>query len=137
VAQAEENARTLGLYEQFNCYFEQDSRIVCGLQLADLVAHTCSIMLLESLGLVTKTVKAGENSGYDPDLDIELGFELWASLRYNFFSKPAPHPDTWRDQSDYRVEVKGVGLYVSDSCPELLKEKALDRFGEMYLGCIH
>lgn len=137
IADAEKVASDLGLNEQFKFYFERDSRVVCGLQLADLVAHTCSIMLLESLGLVTKTVKAGENSGYEPDLDVEIGFELWAGLRYNFFSKPAPHPDTWRDQSDYKCEVKGVGLYISDSCSDLLREKALARFGEMYLGCIH
>lgn len=28
-----------------------------GIQLADLVAHTCATMLLETLGLVTKNVK--------------------------------------------------------------------------------
>ena len=76
VQEAEVSARKLGIHEQVNCFFEQDSKIIGGLQVADLVAHTCSIMLLESLGLVTKTVKAGENSGYDPDLDIEIGFEL-------------------------------------------------------------
>ena len=37
-------------------------------QLADLVAHTCAVMLLAELGLVKKTVKAGENSGYDPTM---------------------------------------------------------------------
>jgi len=34
-------------------------------------------MLLAELGLVKKTVKAGEK-GYDPDSDMELEFELWA-----------------------------------------------------------
>jgi hypothetical protein len=39
------------------------------------------VMLLERLGHLKKMVKGGANSGYDPDLDIGLGFELWASLR--------------------------------------------------------
>jgi len=137
ITEAEILSSKLGINEFSNCYFEQDSRIIKGLQLADLVAHTCSIMLLETLGLVTKTVKAGNNSGYDPDLDIEIGFELWAGIRYNFFAKPPPHPDQWRDQLDFKSVVKDVGLYISDACSEQLREKALDRFGEMYLGCIH
>jgi len=137
IQEAETISSKLGINEFSNCYFEQDSKIIKGLQLADLVAHTCSIMLLETLGLVTKNVKAGDNSGYDPDLDIEIGFELWAGLRYNFFSKPPPHPDEWRDQLDFKAKVRDVGLYISDNCSIELKAKALDRFAEMYLGCIH
>jgi hypothetical protein len=137
VQEAETLSLQIGINEYSNCFFEQDSKIIKGLQLADLVAHTCSIMLLETMGLVSKTVKAGDNSGYDPDMDIEIGFELWAGLRYNFFSKPPPHPDEWRDQFDFKSLVKDVGLYISDNCSEQLRDSALDRFGEMYLGCIH
>lgn len=137
VQEAEGLSTQLGINEFSKCYFEQDSKIIKGLQLADLVAHTCSIMLLETLGLVSKTIKASDNSGYDPDTDIEIGFELWAGLRYNFFAKPPPHPDEWRDQLDFKSVVKDVGLYISDNCPEQLREAAIERFGEMYLGCIH
>jgi hypothetical protein len=45
--------------ENFKLNFEQDSKKICGIQLADLAAHTCSIMLKDSLGLIGKTVKAG------------------------------------------------------------------------------
>src|SRR5207302_7350854 len=69
---------------------EQDSRYIKGLQLADLVAHTCATMLLDALGLLPKLVKAGPNSGYDADLDIELAFELWAGVRYQFFNGGIP-----------------------------------------------
>jgi hypothetical protein len=69
--------------DNYKLFLEVDSIKVKGIQLADLVAHTFATMLLEQLGLVDKKVKAGENSGYDPDLEIELGFELWASIRYN------------------------------------------------------
>ncbi len=57
-------------------HLEQNSLDIKGIQLADLSAHISSIQLKDALGLVKKIVKAGENSGYDPDLDIELGFEM-------------------------------------------------------------
>ena len=71
-------------------FLNQDSRLVGGIQVADLAAHSMGGMLLEHLGYLKKMVKAGENSGYDPDLDIELGFELWADLRYSFFMSGQP-----------------------------------------------
>ncbi len=75
-ARAQELVNELGLSPQCVCYLNADSKSLPGLQLADLTAHTCSTMLLEQLGLVTKIVKAGPNSGYDPDLECELGWEL-------------------------------------------------------------
>jgi len=116
---------------------EQDSIKIKGIQLADLVAHSCSIMLKESLGLINKTIKAGENSGYDPETDIEIGFEMWAGIRYNFFSTPPPHPDEWESQLDCVAKVDKKGLYISDNCTDEIKIKGMERFGEMYLGCIH
>lgn len=109
----------------------QDSRVIGGIQLADLVAHCLGGMLLERLGVVTKLVRAGENSGYEPDLQIDLGFELWASLRYQFFRAP------YDPLGDLVFDVENYGLHISDSCPQALKEAALERFGSCYLGCIH
>ena len=117
--------------------FEQDSRKVLGLQVADLIAHTCATMLLAQLGLVKKTVKAGPNSGYDPDADMPLEFELWAGLRYNFFATGPPPYDTWKSQLDFKVDVQSTGLHISSSCDESIKNAAISRFGSMYLGCIH
>jgi hypothetical protein len=115
--------------------FENDSKIVRGIQLADLVAHTCSIMLLDTLGLIQKKVKAGENSGYEPDQEIDIGFELWASIRYLFlhepFSKRIESPD------DFMVNVLSYGLYISDFCNQGLKNAVIKRFATNYLGCIH
>ncbi|MDX9782798.1 MAG: DUF3800 domain-containing protein [Bacteroidales bacterium] len=116
---------------------EQDSVEIKGIQLADLVAHTCSIMLKESLGLINKTIKAGDNSGYDPDTDIEIGFEMWAGVRYNFFSNSPPRPDDWDSQLDFVAKVGKRGLFISDNCSAEIKIKGNERFGEMYLGCIH
>lgn len=117
----------------------QDSKLIGGIQLADLAAHSLGVMLLESLGLVIKLVRVGENSGYDPDLEIELGFDLWASLRYQFFKAPQPNPGGIPDDpiGDKIFDVENYGLHISDDCPQALKEAALQRFGSCYLGCIH
>ena len=133
-----DTASAHGLPEWCNLNLEQDSRKVPGIQLADLVAHTCAVMLKESLGLIDKTVKAGDNSGYDPDLDIEIGFELWASVRYNFLSEEPPHPDEWVEGDlQPMANVLPYGLHVSSTCREKLRKAATKRFGAMYLGCIH
>jgi hypothetical protein len=118
-------------------HYEQDSVQILGLQVADLVAHTCSVMLLAQLGLVRKNVKAGENSGYDPNLDMELDFELWASVRYNFFAAPPPPYETWKSQLDWQVDVAARGLHVAETCDFTVRDAALSRFGKMYQGCIH
>ncbi|MBI4005672.1 MAG: hypothetical protein HY356_03290 [Gammaproteobacteria bacterium] len=120
-------------------HLDQDSRTIGGIQLADLAAHSMGVMLLEQQGLLRKMVKAGENSGYDPDLDIELGFELWASLRYSFFKAPQPKPGSVPDDpvGTLVFDVENFGLYVAQSCDEALRRSAIERFGECYLGCIH
>jgi hypothetical protein len=117
--------------------FEQDSRRVFGLQVADLIAHTCATMLLARLGVVKKTVKAGLNSGYDPDSDMPLEFELWAGFRSNFFATGPPPVDTWKSQLDFKIDVESKGLHISNSCDESIKNAALSRFASMYVGCIH
>lgn len=119
-----------------NFHFEQNSIQIKGLQLADLAAHTCSIMLKEKMGLINKTVKAGKNSGYEEDLDIEIGFELWASIRYNFFHEGSkPYIDD--PIVDATLKVDPFGLYISPKCDIKLTEYAKRAFESVYLGCIH
>jgi hypothetical protein len=115
----------------------QDSKSVGGIQVADLAAHSMGVMLLEHQGHLKKTVKAGENSGYDPDLDIELGFELWASLRYAFFKAAQPIPGPDDPLGDLMFDVATHGLHIARSCDDTLRDAAVERFGECYLGCIH
>jgi len=121
--------------ERYKIHFEQDSKKIRGIQLADLIAHTCSIMLLESMGLINKKVKAGDNSGYDPDMDIELGFELWATIRYNFLSQPKNEIKNNLYEATY--DIFPYGLYISDKCDKKLRDSTINRFGDVYLGCIH
>ena len=124
---------------------EQKSHAVRGIQFADLVAHTCGQMMKDALGLLRKEVRAGENSGYDPDSMMSLGFELWASVRYCFFGRSPEYSveDHKKDVGVEKmiemmsVEVKGRGLFLSEGCSSQLREAAEARFGSMYLGCIH
>jgi hypothetical protein len=95
------------------------------------------VMLLESLGYLNKTVKAGRNSGYDPDLEIELGFELWTALRYAFFKAPQPFPGPEDELAGLVFDVASYGLHVAPSASEALRSAAVARFGKCYLGCIH
>lgn len=126
-------------FEGQNCsfHFEQNSVMVMGLQVADLIAHTCATMMLAQLGLVKKRVKVCENSGYDPNSETELEFELWAGLRRNFFAAAPPPVDSWKSQLDFQVDVESRGLHIADSCDSKIRGAALNRFGRMYLGCIH
>jgi hypothetical protein len=133
--QALELANRIGVSKICEVHPEQDSRHVKGIQLADLVAHTCSTMLLETLGLVTKQVKAGPNSGYDPELELDIGFELWAGIRYQFFSGGLSQPI--ETDEDMMVDVASYGLHIASSSGKDLTEAAMRRFGKCYLGCIH
>lgn len=127
-----------------HCKFQpsQLSHQIGGIQLADLAAHTFSIMLLETLGELNKMVKAGPNSGYDPDLDIELGFEMWATVRYQFFT--LDNIDMNKLESGdadiveaFTLDIGSYALYVANSCSEVLRSAANNRFGTNYIGCIH
>lgn len=119
---------------------EQDSRAIAGIQLADHVAHALGGMLLERMGIVRKLVRAGENSGYGPDEKLELGFELWAGLRYALIGENehipglSPPPE---DPANPYFRVDGHGLHVPPDCNEELARHGRECFGINYLGCIH
>lgn len=126
-----------GLSSICDFHVGQDSRAVGGIQMADLAAHTMSVMLLEKLGLVTKTVKAGPSSGYDPDLDIGIGFEMWATLRYNFFTQDNINLNDFDPITSRTLDTGTYALYISGDCSPEVKSAAEGRFSENYLGCIH
>ncbi len=116
-------------------YFEQDSKKVCGVQLADLAAHICAIMMKDSLGLVKKMVKAGDNSGYDPDSDMELGFEMYATIRYSFIGEFAPYDESATRQP--MLILDKYGIVISPKLEGEIQLAAKERFSSMYLGCMH
>jgi hypothetical protein len=123
------------LLAKINIHVGQDSKIIRGIQIADLISHTCSMMLKESLGLLNKGIKAGENSGYPPESLIEIGFTMWATIRYNFFQGEAGVDPTkalhgFTNVADY-------GLLISESFNPVLREAIQKKFASNYLGCIH
>ena len=121
---------------EIELFFNQDSKLMRGIQLADLAAHISSIQLKDVMGLISKKVKAGENSGYDPDMEIELGFEMWATLRYSYFNKGTTEYS--EDSIELAtIDVEPYGLYISEFCNDELARMSRDRFATMYLGCIH
>jgi hypothetical protein len=131
-----ENAAKKDIFSNCSFHFEQNSVVVRGLQLADMTAHTAAIILKEKMGLIKKMVKAAENSGYDPDLEMELGFEMWASFRYNFFHGGSKKvADDLITDATFKVEP--FGLYIATSCDSSLTDYSRNTFGHVYLGCIH
>ena len=113
--------------------YECDSRRVAGIQAADLAAHTCAIMLLDEMGMVEKKVRIID---YEPDNDIELGFEMWARLRHCFFVNDRLFPDCENDPA-MEAECVMSGLHIASACSLRLAMCAQKRFGTVYLGCIH
>ncbi len=127
-------AAEIGGLDGCTIHFEQDSRSVSGIQVADLIAHTCGTMLLDALGKINKIVDV-PNSGYDDDVEIDLGFEMWADLRYAFLSVGN---GAGIDDEDFAVVlVEPHGLYIDPSTSSEVTVAASNRFGSMYLGCIH
>ena len=117
-------------------HFEQDSRTILGIQLADVAAHTCSTMLLETLGHATKKIVINEpgDTVYH-DMEIELGFEMWAGIRYAFLCQNKA--GSGADFDFANVDVYPWGLFIDASVSEQIATAAMERFGENYLGCIH
>ena len=133
-AKAKSIAAEIGGFDECTIHFEQDSQLVPGIQVADLIAHTCGTMLLDGLGKINKIVNV-PNSGYDDDVEIDLGFEMWAGIRYAFLSV-GNGADI--DDEDFAVVlVEPHGLYIDPSASPEVTEAARKRFGSMYLGCIH
>ena len=114
--------------------FEQNSKEVLGIQLADLCAHTCSTMLLGALGKEMKAINV-EDSGYDGELDIPLDFELWAGIRYALLDSPNPNPQDLMDHAF--VDLARHGLLIDESVSDTVGTAATERFATIYLGCIH
>ncbi|HMH31608.1 MAG TPA: hypothetical protein VK543_01190 [Puia sp.] len=137
VAKAFEKIQILGI-ENNEFYLEQNSIQIKGIQLADLCSHSLTTMLRERMGDLTKMVKNPENSGYDPEESTNIGFDIWASIRYSFLAdKNKPYIEGESQLSNLTFEVEPFGLFISDYCSVELAEKARGVFGTVYLGCIH
>ncbi len=131
---ADKIAKDLDGFENCSFHFEQNSKDIWGIQVADLAAHTCATMLSETLGFIDKMVDI-DHAGYTDVDQVELGWELWTGVRYNFLSENKTDD---LDGPDFAVlNVEPYGLFVHESADETLSKAAHKRFGEMYVGCIH
>lgn len=116
--------------------FEQNSKQELGIQVADVVAHTCAIMLCETLSTRPKSIiwDDPQDQTYH-GLEVPLEFEMWASLRFAFLSMNKPiHED---ELGLAIVNVFPWGLYVDEKVDDRVTTAAFKRFGENYLGCCH
>lgn len=111
------------------------SHVVHGIQLADLVAGLCGVRLREEISGNPKMLMYGEDCGYDPPIEAELGFELWATLRYSMLHAPDALGEDMPSMAIFPT--RGFGFISSDMCSDNLREKADRVFGAVYLGCIH
>jgi len=115
----------------------QDSIVVAGLQIADLAAHLLGRMLLADMGIINKTVRAGENTPFDPDELLEHDYVIWSSLRHSFFMAPSANdPDSISHYESLMFDMTEYALHISSTCSEDLRRVSLERFGNCFLGCI-
>jgi len=112
------------------------SNEVFGIQLADLVAAYNGIQLKEEISQSPKILTYGEEFGYDPPIQANLGWELWAKIRYSMCHKDKCKAD--KDSVDMATfKTKNHGLFISKGCSKSLISSSKKIFGEIYFGCIH
>ena len=91
---------------------------------------------LSKLGLVNKSVKSGEGSGFDPNDEVPLAFELWARLRWRFFSRPITNA-AFADAAEWGLVDTTCAFHVAEGCSQALVNAVWARFAATYPGCIH
>lgn len=128
-------ARSMCAITDINSASICSSRDCKGIQLADLVAALSGIRLKEEIGNNPKMLSYGEAYGYAPPIEAELGFELWATLRYSMLRQSTSMGDDMPEMAMFPT--LGYGLFISPKCSNELSEKADKVFGSVYLGCIH
>ncbi len=135
VAAAHQVATELSVPPRITFQFESDSRGTRGIQLADLVAHVSSMMLLSGLGRVSKMIKPMPDTE-DAGDEWPLRFELWARLRYQFFRRTLVDP-TLKLEIERGLVDTTCAIYIAPTCNEKISMAAIKQFGQMHLGCIH
>lgn len=139
-------------FDAMRFHFEQDSRAVLGLQLADAVAHTVGQVLRQELSPARKEIRLGEGDGYPEGTPADLAFVLLKGLRQTLFHRPAvpegkehlvdlrTEPKIIRDDEDpvtsgERPDLLGWGVFVASSLAADLQRVIEDTFRQIFLGC--
>jgi hypothetical protein len=115
--------------------FGNDSRKVIGIQLADLAANYVSAQLQYGLGMPQKKINVGAEGGYDPPIDVEIGWALGIAIRWSFFCKPCEDANSEDPQPE--VNVMAAGGYISSGLREPVAAVVRQTYEHHWLGCIH
>ena len=117
--------------------FEQDSKLVAGLQIADAVAGAASQILLEHLTGRSRSVPLGEDEGYPEGTRSDLGWVLRMTLRYSLFK--GPWGDLSRDDLDEAMTAPlfGYGVFATENLGPNVREAVQRLFKSIWMGCIH
>lgn len=150
-----EIARQIGLPLSLKLNFEQDSRAIMGLQVADALAHISAQILREEVTGKEKTVHiGGENTGYEEGTMANLGWALLMSIRYSFFVRPM----VWHNSKDtynpvmnpviitknddpatisMHPDLFGWGVITASNLDPKISHAVDAVFQKLWLGCIH
>lgn len=132
----------------------EDSRLVLGIQVADVVAHSFGQILKAAVSGNSKEVEiGGPNTGYPEGTTAPLGWALLMNLRYALFTRPmvyegaeyppATDPVIVDSVHDDPVEygqhpvLLGWGIQVAPESSFELRRAAESAFGRLWLGCVH
>jgi hypothetical protein len=136
-------------------HFQQDSKTVMGIQIADALAHTSAQVLREQITGRGKSVQiGGEKTGYEVGTTANLGWLLLMSISRCFFVRqmlypqnmesydPRTNPVILRDMDDPATFAKhpdllGWGVIVADNLDPNISRSVETAFGKIWLGCIH
>lgn len=109
--------------------FDQNSKLVLGLQAADLVAALGAYIVREALHGPRKYVRP-----YGDDVDAELGWTFKMGLRQNFWRK---HPEFTGENFDewFNAQLLGYGVFLGEDVPPSVGEAVEGVFSGIWLGC--
>lgn len=135
-------------------HHSENSRLVLGIQVADVLAHSFAQIVKAQLTGRDKEVDiGGPKTGYPEGTKAPLAWSLLMNLRYALFTRPIASA-----QKDYRVETDpvvldplhddqvtygqnpvllGWGIQVAPEAGAELRVAVEKAFGRIWLGCIH
>ena len=132
----------------------EDSRLVLGIQVADILAHSFAQIVKAHLTGKDKEVDiGGRSTGYPEGTKAPLAWSLLMNLRYALFTRPIAY-----EKYEYRLETDpvvldplrddpvkygqnpvllGWGIQVAPESGAELRVAVEKAFGKLWLGCIH
>lgn len=148
-------AEQVGIPSSVNLYFNQDSRRILGIQIADAVASLSGQILRERVSGMRKSVHiGGPDTGYEEGVMADLGWSLLMDLRYSFFVQQVilgdrmDYEDSERNplivstedeliEKSMNPQLYGWGVFISSDLNPKIRAVVESMFKNLWLGCIH